>query len=93
MMPAFSKAIFARVSPRCCIWSKEIGIKTVAIDGITFLNPTTRVFDCDDVSWSYEKIACPDLPPFALGVSELEKLRIYLDFQDRLLYATTADAT
>jgi len=71
----------------------QVGIKSVSIDGITFLNPATRVFDCDEAGWSAEKVACPLLPPFALGVSELEKLRIYLDFRDRLLYATTADAS
>ena len=70
-----------------------VGIKNVSIDGVTFLNPATRVFDCDDVGWSLEKIACPQLPPFAPGVSELEKLRIYLDFQDRQLFATTAQAS
>ena len=29
MMPAFSKAILASVSPRYCMWSKEMGISTL----------------------------------------------------------------
>jgi len=69
-----------------------LGLKTIAMGGITILNPTTHVFDCDDGAWSIERTACPDMPNIALGVSELKKIRVYLDFQDRMFYATVPDA-
>lgn len=70
----------------------SLGVNSIVLGGLTILHPATHILDCDDVSWSIVRIACSDLPVMEIGVSELEKMRLYLDFQDRMLYATAADA-
>lgn len=68
----------------------KLGISTITVDGISISNPTTRVYDCDD-SPSNKRITCDSLPALELGISELQKLKVYLDFKDGLVFAALAD--
>ncbi|HLY04759.1 MAG TPA: hypothetical protein VKR31_03330 [Rhizomicrobium sp.] len=70
----------------------KLGINTITVDGIAISNPITRVYDCEDAPSNY-RITCDSLPPLELGISELQKVKAYLDFQDGLFFAMPADAS
>ncbi len=68
--------------------------KTLTVDGLTIANPVIYPFIDQDKGHcngnSY--LGCFGSSDLFIGSSELRKLRVFFDFSEKMLYATTADA-
>ena len=73
---------------------------TLSFKGVTIANPLLHLIpdkmgqavDSDNARRDYTQMPGPHIPELLLGIAELKHLHLYIAYQEKMLYVTSADA-